>query len=43
MQTLSIKISEMSEIDDLQLNMILTSSLYERDKLSLGQYLIISD
>jgi len=36
MRTLSIKIPEMSELDTLQLNMILASSLYEQGKLSLG-------
>jgi len=37
MRTISIKIPEMSELDSLQLNMILASSLYEQGKLSLGQ------
>ena len=37
MRTLSIKIPDMSELDNLQLYMILASSLYEQSKLSLGQ------
>ena len=37
MRTISIKIPEMSELDNLQLYMILASSLYEQGKLSLGQ------
>jgi predicted HTH domain antitoxin len=37
MRTISLNIPEMSEIDNLQLYMILASSLYEQGKLSLGQ------
>jgi predicted HTH domain antitoxin len=37
MKTISLKIPEMSELDTLQLYMILASSLYEKGKLSLGQ------
>ena len=37
MRTISLKIPEMSELDNLQLQMILASSLYEQGKLSLGQ------
>ena len=37
MRTISIKIPEMSELDNLQLNMILASGLYKQGKLSLGQ------
>ena len=37
MRTLNIKIPEMSELDNLQLYMILASGLYEQGKLSLGQ------
>jgi len=37
MRTLSFKIPEMSELDNLQLYMILASSLYAQGKLSLGQ------
>ena len=37
MRTISLKIPEMSELDNLQLYMILASSLYEQGKLSLGQ------
>jgi len=37
MRTLSIKIPDMSELDNLQLYMILASNLYEQGKLSLGQ------
>ena len=37
MRTISINIPEMSEIDNLQLYMILAGSLYEQGKLSLGQ------
>jgi predicted HTH domain antitoxin len=37
MRTISLNIPEMSEIDNLQLYMILASGLYEQGKLSLGQ------
>ena len=37
MRTLSLKIPELSELDNMQLYMILASSLYEQGKLSLGQ------
>jgi predicted HTH domain antitoxin len=37
MRTISLKIPEMAELDNLQLYMILASSLYEQGKLSLGQ------
>ena len=37
MRTINLKIPEMSELDTLQLYMILASSLYEQGKLSLGQ------
>ncbi|GHV61300.1 hypothetical protein FACS1894195_1630 [Bacteroidia bacterium] len=37
MNTISLKIPEMSELDTSQLYMILASSLYEKGKLSLGQ------
>ena len=37
MRTINLKIPEMSELDNLQLSMILASSLYEQGKLSLGQ------
>jgi predicted HTH domain antitoxin len=37
MRTISLKVPEMSELDTLQLYMILASSLYEQGKLSLGQ------
>ena len=37
MRTISLKIPEMSELDNLQLYMILASALYEQGKLSLGQ------
>jgi predicted HTH domain antitoxin len=37
MKTITLKIPEMSELDSLQLSMILASSLYEQGKLSLGQ------
>ena len=37
MRTISLRIPEMSELDSLQLSMILASSLYEQGKLSLGQ------
>jgi predicted HTH domain antitoxin len=37
MRTISLKVPEMSELDSVQLYMILASSLYEQGKLSLGQ------
>jgi len=37
MRTINLRIPEMSELDNLQLQMILASSLYEQGKLSLGQ------
>ncbi|GHT24677.1 hypothetical protein AGMMS4957_18120 [Bacteroidia bacterium] len=37
METISLKIPEMSGLDSSQLYMILASSLYEKGKLSLGQ------
>jgi len=37
MRTINLKIPEMSELDNLQLYMILASGLYEQGKLSLGQ------
>ncbi|MDR0791917.1 MAG: UPF0175 family protein [Chitinophagaceae bacterium] len=37
MKTITLKVPEMSELDSLQLYMILASSLYEQGKLSLGQ------
>ena len=37
MRTINLKIPEMSELDNLQLSMILASTLYEQGKLSLGQ------
>jgi predicted HTH domain antitoxin len=37
MKTISLKIPEMSELDTMQLYLILASSLYEKGKLSLGQ------
>ena len=37
MKTISLQIPDMSELDSLQLGMILASSLYEKGKLSLGQ------
>jgi predicted HTH domain antitoxin len=37
MRTISIKIPEMSELDNLQLSVILASRLYEQGRLSLGQ------
>ena len=37
MRTISLNIPEMSEIDNLQLYMILAGGLYEQGKLSLGQ------
>ena len=37
MRTINLKIPEMSELDNMQLYMILASSLYEQGKLSLGQ------
>jgi len=37
MRTISLKIPEMSELDNFQLYMILASGLYEQGKLSLGQ------
>jgi len=37
MRTINLRIPEMSELDNLQLSMILASSLYEQGKLSLGQ------
>ena len=37
MRTINLKIPEMSELDNMQLYMILASSLYEHGKLSLGQ------
>ena len=37
MRTISLKIPEISELDELQLSIILASSLYEQGKLSLGQ------
>ncbi|MDR0831266.1 MAG: UPF0175 family protein [Prevotellaceae bacterium] len=37
MKTININIPETSELDALQLYMILASSLYEQGKLSLGQ------
>jgi predicted HTH domain antitoxin len=37
MRTISLKLPEMSELDTMQLYMILASSLYEQGKLSLGQ------
>ena len=37
MRTISLKLPEMSELDNFQLYMILASNLYEQGKLSLGQ------
>jgi len=37
MRTISLKIPDVLELDNLQLSMILASSLYEQGKLSLGQ------
>jgi len=37
MRTISLKIPEVLELDNLQLSMIFASSLYEQGKLSLGQ------
>jgi predicted HTH domain antitoxin len=37
MKTISLEIPEMSELDTMQIYMILASSLYEKGKLSLGQ------
>jgi len=37
MRTISLKIPEISELDTVQLYMVLASSLYEKGKLSLGQ------
>ena len=37
MRTISLNIPEMSELDTMQLYMILASNLYEQGKLSLGQ------
>ena len=37
MRIINLKIPEMSELDNLQLYMILASTLYEQGKLSLGQ------
>jgi predicted HTH domain antitoxin len=37
MKTINIKVPETSELDAMQLYMILASSLYEKGKLSLGQ------
>jgi predicted HTH domain antitoxin len=37
MRTISLRIPEMSDIDTMQLQMILASSLYDQGKLSLGQ------
>jgi predicted HTH domain antitoxin len=37
MRTINLRIPEMSELDNLQLSMILASSLYKQGKLSLGQ------
>jgi len=37
MRTISLKVPEMSELDTLQLYMILASNLYKESKLSLGQ------
>ena len=37
MRTISLKIPEMLELDELQLSIIFASSLYEQGKLSLGQ------
>ncbi|MDR1739711.1 MAG: UPF0175 family protein [Bacteroidales bacterium] len=37
MKTISLKVPEMSDLDTLQLSMILASRLYEQGKLSLGQ------
>ena len=37
MKTISLQIPDMSELDSLQLGMILASSLYEKGKLSIGQ------
>ncbi|MDR3286235.1 MAG: UPF0175 family protein [Prevotellaceae bacterium] len=37
MRTINLRVPEMSEIDTMQLYMILASSLYEQGKLSLGQ------
>ncbi|MDR3235355.1 MAG: UPF0175 family protein [Prevotellaceae bacterium] len=37
MRTITLKVPEMSELDTIQLYMILASSLYEQGKLSLGQ------
>jgi predicted HTH domain antitoxin len=37
MRTINLKIPEMSELDNLQLYMILASGLYAQGKLSLGQ------
>ena len=43
MKTISLKIPEISELDTLQLSMILASSLYEQGKLSLGQAAELAD
>ena len=37
MRTITLKVPEMSELDNLQIHMILASTLYEQGKLSLGQ------
>ena len=37
MRTISLNIPEMSELDAMQLYMILASKLFEQGKLSLGQ------
>jgi predicted HTH domain antitoxin len=37
MRTINLRVPEMSEIDTMQLYMILASSLYKQGKLSLGQ------
>jgi predicted HTH domain antitoxin len=37
MKTISLRVPEMLELDQMQLSMILASNLYEQGKLSLGQ------
>ena len=37
MRTINIKVPEMTDLDAMQLSMILASSLYEQGRLSLGQ------